>query len=201
MLVLYIAIAAAIIFVILLVVVFINALQPTGSTYESRRKRAGRYAEELVANTLRESLKEDDHLFTNIEIEFDGRPAELDAVVVNKCGVFIFEVKNYKGELHGAEDDYEWYKEKRTNEENIYAKMVKNPIKQVKRQVYLLANYLDYCGKKVWVDGYAILLQGNSPVESDMVISSIDEFNNVIHTHRKNSLAQKDVEDILNILK
>lgn len=201
MLFLYIAIVVIIILLIWLVSVFINASQQTDSTYESSRKVAGRYAEELVANILKQSLKDDDYLFTNIEIEFDGRPAELDFVVVNKCGVFIFEVKNYKGELHGTEDDYEWYKEKRTIENNTYAKMVKNPIKQVKRQVYLLANYLDYYGKKVWVDGYAILLHGNSPVKSDMVISSIDEFNNVIHTHRKNRLTQKDVEDIVNILK
>ena len=45
-----------------------------------------------------------------IGVEYDGKPAEIDLVIVNRYGVFIFEVKNYNGVLIGGEDDYEWQK-------------------------------------------------------------------------------------------
>ena len=48
----------------------------------------------------------------------------------------------YSGQLIGDEDDYEWQKIKITGSGNMYAKQVKNPIRQLKRQVYLLAHYL-----------------------------------------------------------
>lgn len=79
-----------------------------------------------------------------MSIAYDGRPAELDCVVVNKNGVFVIEVKNYVGVLFGKENEYEWKKYKKTAAGNVYEKTVKNPIKQVKRQVYILAKYLEY---------------------------------------------------------
>lgn len=195
-----IIVAVVIIAVILLLLALIKCLEFFGFTFESPARRAGRQGEEIAADIIRRVMRDDDYLFTNVEIEFDDRLAELDAVVVNKFGVFIFEVKNYSGTLLGGEDDFEWEKYKTTDAGNVYTKTVKNPIKQVKRQVYLLANYLDYYGKRVWVDGYVILLQGNSPVHSDFVISSVADLDRVIHTRGRNRLTQKDVEKIVDLL-
>lgn len=153
-----------------------------------------------AANLIRSVLREDDYLFTNVEIEYYGKRAELDSVVVNRFGVFIFEVKNYTGALIGNEDDFEWLQYKMTSAGNVYSKAVKNPIKQVKRQVYILAKYLDYYGQKVWVDGYAILLQTSSPVKSDSVVSSIRDIERVIHTRGRSMLGKKDVEGVSRIL-
>lgn len=58
-------------------------------------------------------------------------------MVINRYGVFIIEVKNYKGELVGNGDDYEWKKYKTTGAGNTYEKTVKNPIRQVKRQIHM----------------------------------------------------------------
>lgn len=52
---------------------------------------------------------------------------------------------------------------------NTFEKNVKNPIKQVKRQTYILAKYLEYYGPRVWVEGYAFLVNGNSPVNSSYI--------------------------------
>ncbi|HKM34852.1 MAG TPA: nuclease-related domain-containing protein [Lachnospiraceae bacterium] len=194
-------ITVAIVIGILLLVLLFKGLESFDFTFESQKRRAGRRGEEIAANIIKGVLRPDDNIFTNVKFVFDGRPAELDAVVVNKFGVFIFEVKNYSGTLVGGEDDFEWQKYKMTDAGNIYTKTVKNPIKQVKRQVYLLANYLDYYGKKVWVDGYAILVQGNCSVHSNLVISSVTELDRVIHTHARNRLTQKDVNQIVNIIK
>lgn len=142
-------------------------------------------------------LKEGDYLLTNIKIEYDGKQAEMDCIIVNKFGVFIFEVKNYSGQLMGEEDDYEWQKIKITNSGNMYSKQVKNPIRQLKRQIYLLAHYLQSHRIKVWVEGYVILLHQNSPVDSEYIISSLSDIDRAIHIKGKNNLLPKKIEQII----
>lgn len=131
---------------------------------------------------------------------YDGKNAELDNVIVNKYGVFIIEVKYYKGRLYGAEDDYEWQKYKDDGYGNTFEKNVKNPIKQVKRQTYILAKYLEYYGPRVWVEGYAFLVNGNSPVNSSFMLESLDDIDKAIHTFGKNRLSAQTVESIKRLL-
>lgn len=195
-----IVIVAGVIGGIISLIELIKGIDSHDVPYESPEKQAGRWGEEYVIDQIRGVLREDDHLFSNVEIEYDGKPAELDSVVVNKFGVFIFEIKNYSGDLVGEEDDYEWEKYKMSDGGYVYFDLVKNPIKQVKRQVYLFAKYLDYYGKHVWVDGYAILLQDNSPIDSEYILSSVSDIDRVIHTRGKNRLSQKDVEQIIHIV-
>jgi len=172
----------------------------TGTIFEPEYRRAGRYGERVATNLIRGVLREGDYLFTNVNIEYDGKPAELDNVIVNSYGVFIIEAKNYKGRLYGNEDDYEWEKYKDDGYGNIFEKRVKNPIRQVKRQVYIFAKYLEYYGSRVWVEGYALLIHGNSPVESRYVLSGLDDIDRVIHTPGKYRLTKQQVESVIKII-
>lgn len=169
--------------------------------FEAPERRVGRLGEERAAEIIRSVLKEDDRLFTNVQISYEDKPAELDNVIVNKYGVFIIEVKNYNGTLVGKEDDYEWVKYHTTDAGNTYSKMVKNPIKQVKRQVYILAKYLEYYSPtRGWVEGYAMLLDGNSPVESGYILSSIEDIDRAIHTPKRNRLTPKTINEIAKLV-
>lgn len=179
---------------------FIKWLSSLDWTFESASERAGRHGEEIAAEIISRVLKEGDHLLTNIEITYDGRRAEMDCIVVNKFGAFIFEVKNYSGQSAGDEDDYEWQKIKITDSGNIYAKQVKNPIRQLKRQIYLLAHYLKSHEIKVWVEGRVILLHQNSPVDSRYVISSLSDIDRAIHTEGKKHLHPKEIGQIITLL-
>lgn len=163
-------------------------------------KRVGIRGEEAAARAIESVLREGDRLFTNVSIEYDRKPAELDNVIVNKYGVFIIEVKNYTGYIVGNEDDYVWQKYKTTAAGNTYEKTVKNPIKQVKRQVFILAHYLEYYGPRVWVKGYTILLHGNSPVESEYMLNSVSDIDRAIHTKDRRMLDEKTVESITRLL-
>ena len=163
-------------------------------------KRVGRQGETAVKQAIESVMYSDDWLFTNPSISYDGNPAEMDNVIVNENGVFIIEVKNYVGYIVGNEDDYEWQKFKTTNAGNTFEKTVKNPIRQVKRQVWILHNYLKANGVQVWVQGYALLVQGNSPVNSEQVLYSIDDINRVIHTPGRKLLDEKTVEEIKSLL-
>ena len=163
-------------------------------------KRAGTRGEIVAAKTIETILRDGDHLLTNVCIEYEGKPTELDIVIVNRYGVFIFEVKNYNGILVGGENDYEWMKYKTTRAGNVYESTVKNPIKQVKRQIFILSRYLDWYGMKTWIKGYAILLLGNSPVQSEYILTSVDEVDRVIHTFDRRALVPDKVESITRLL-
>ena len=200
-----IGIIAAIIAIVAIAVAGSNNVNYTytGTVFEpaeSEQRRAGRYGERVATDLIKRALREDDRLFTNVRIEYDGKFAELDNVIVSSYGVFIIEVKNYKGRLYGNEDDYEWEKYKDDGYGNTFEKKVKNPIKQVKRQIYLLAKYLEYYGPRVWVEGYALLIHGNSPVESRNMLSNSDDIDRAIHTPGKCRLTKQQVESIIRII-
>ncbi len=186
--------------IVAIAVIIRNSSSGSGTIFEAPERRAGRRGERQATYIIKQLLRDGDHLFTNVNISFDKRPAELDNVIVNTYGVFIIEVKNYNGRLVGSEDDYEWEKYHTTDAGNTYMKLVKNPIKQVKRQIHLLAHHLDHYGVKVWVNGYVFLLHGNSPVKSKFVLSSIGDIDKAIHTPGKDRLNTNTVASIVKLL-
>lgn len=197
----------AILILVVIAVIIVSGRSDSGSTgqnipwiFETPEKRAGRHGEYAATNAIKSVLREDDYLFTNISLSYDDQPTELDNVVVNKYGVFIIETKTYKGRLYGTEDDYKWVKYKDDGYGNTFKEEVKNPIKQVKRQVYILAKHLEYYGERTWVEGYAILVKGVSPVESDYILKSTDDIDKAIHTPGRRLLPKQKVDAIKKIL-
>lgn len=183
---------------VILLVVFIIAINAvvSNSSLESPSEAAGRYGEETASNIIQRILREDDLLFRNVLVSYDGKEAELDNVIVNKNGVFIIEVKNYSGRLEGTEDDFEWVKYHTSYGGNTYIKTVKNPIKQVKRQIYILAHYLSYYGVDVWVDGYAFLLESNSPVLSEYVLPDAGAIDHALHCCRRKRISPQTISAV-----
>ena len=106
-------------FLAVFIIVLIIFSHIFGLRIESPERRAGRLGERFASSLIRETLEEDDVLLTNVSIFADGKQTELDNVIINSCGVFIIEVKNYYGEIFGDEDDHEWIKNKITPAGNI----------------------------------------------------------------------------------
>lgn len=170
-----------------------------GINIEDPVERAGRRGEEVATDIISRVLKDDDILLTNVKISFEGSRSEIDNLIINSHGVFIVEVKNYVGELVGGLDDYEWKKYKTTPGGDIYLKTVKNPIKQVKRQIYILSHILRQHKLDIWVDGYVILLERNSPVDENMILESLSDIDKAIHKLGKNSLSDSEIDIIAGI--
>lgn len=146
-------------------------------------------------------MNEKDLLFTNVDFSFDDRKAEIDNIIVNPYGIFIIETKNYVGEIEGKEDDYTWVKTKITPAGNIYQKTVLNPIKQVKRQIYLLANYIEnFTGIRIWIKGYAYLINNNSPIENEFILQNVQNIDKAIHKKTKPQLNKTQISKIKDLL-
>ncbi len=167
---------------------------------ESPEKKAGRLGERYARNIIQEIFKDDDVLMSNVKITADDKSTELDNVIINSNGVFIIEVKNYSGELFGTEEDPEWIKNTISGSGNIYQKVVKNPIKQVKRQIYILSRLLKENDIDIWIEGYVFLVEMNSPVESSYVLRTQKDIDNAIHHRINNNLSHTAKEQIKQLL-
>ena len=167
---------------------------------DSPEKAAGRRGEVIASGYIKYVLRAGDWLLTNVSVSFEGRQTELDNVIINRNGVFIVEVKNYSGKLRGRADDFEWKKYHTSDVGRTYVKKVKNPLKQVRRQTYILASYLRSRGADVWVSGYVFLLQGNSPVSSRYVLTSDTDIDRALHTAGRTQLCSDRVRAIVRLL-
>ena len=189
-----------IIFYIIAAAAIVIAAIWLASNVEDPVARAGRRGEEVAEDIIRSVLHEDDTLLTNIELSYDGNRTEIDNIVINRNGVFLIEVKNYVGDLEGDIDDYNWKKYKVTPGGEIYVKIVKNPIQQVKRQIYIVSSVLKAKRIKVWIEGYVILLHNNSPVDDSMVLRNRREIDLALHQRRNQILSKDDVKMIKRVL-
>ena len=184
-------------FVIILFIILLLSL----SNGEDQKRIAGKEGELQAKKILNHYLSEKDLLLNNVNISIHGRNTELDYVVINNNGIFIFEVKNFSGKLVGNEDDQYWNKYKISSGNKEYIKEIRNPIKQLKREIYLLKEYLKYYGVDLWIEGYVLFVNMNSPVESEYTINDQSEIDDILHLRRNQVLTKNQIEKIISILK
>lgn len=155
---------------------------PDQSDDEREIYRAGAKGEYRAASAIKSILFKDDWHTCNFEFSVDGREAECDILVVNANGIFIFEVKSFSGSLFGCETDDTWEKVKESDSGNLYSKEIKNPIKQVRRQIRLLKELLGSYGiYNFWIDGYVLLVNANPHDESEYILTDLSEVERTIH--------------------
>lgn len=170
--------------------------RPYTGLFAPPERRFGTRGEEAIERLIASTLTSNDRYFANIEVFADGKRAEIDNIIVNSYGVFIIEAKSYKGRLVGTEDDYEWQKYHTTDAGNVYQKTVKNPIPQVKRQIYILHKFLEANGLHVWVRGYVVFLYNNSPIKHKYILAGEKSIRTALHTFEKRTLSPREVERI-----
>lgn len=76
-----------------------------------------------------------------------------------------------------------------------------NPIKQVKRQIYILSKYLKDNGIKAWIDGYVFFANHNSPVDSKYVLNTITDIDKTIHDTSREKLGDKVLTRVVSMLR
>jgi len=108
---------------------------------------------EEKALMLVKDLDDSYHVFSNISIRYEGQKSELDLIVVGKKGVFVVEVKNYRGEIEGKEDERFWKQHKVGRKGTRYTQEFYSPVKQVSTHVYRLSKILKSDNVYTWVQG------------------------------------------------
>ena len=123
-------------------------IYPKYKIYQSGISGENRASHEL--DKLRDSYE----VLSNVKLDFDGERAEFDFIVIGTNGVFIVENKNYNGTIEGHADSDKWVQKKVGQGGTPYSNTIYNPIFQLKREIYILANYLKANGINVYVTGF-----------------------------------------------
>ena len=174
---------------------------PDPSYDEREIYRAGEEGEYLAASAIKSILFKDDWHTCNFEFSVDGREAECDILVVNTNGIFIFEVKSFSGSLFGCETDDTWEKVKESDGGNLYSKEIKNPIKQVRRQIWLLKKLLGSYGiYDFWIDGYVLLVNANPHDKSEYILTDLSEVERIIHTPGEHPLNKSKRDAVISAI-
>lgn len=167
-----------------------------------RQLKAGIVGEATTVKYL-QGLPDDYHIYKNFRFSYEGRPYECDNIIVGENGIFIIEVKSNTGTIRGGANDYKWEQDKVSRRGRDYHKEMRNPVKQVKGQVYALAKFLKEHKMNVWVQGIVffaaaerLILSGleDFPVflDSDDLIEYIEEYK------PRQKIKSEDIEKINN---
>jgi hypothetical protein len=101
----------------------------SGNNYAQTRRSIGNYGEYLTFLYI-EKLGEDNRLLANIYIpKLDGTTTEIDILMINKTGIYVFESKNYSGWIFGSEKNQMWTQSlKGGKKEKFYNPILQNAI-------------------------------------------------------------------------
>ena len=167
---------------------------------ETERERAGRIGEQQAYKYICQVKRDDDVILKNVEFNYNGQDCEIDYVVINKYGVYIIEVKYYRGYINGDANSKTWSKTKITSSGKTYTNEFDSPLKQLNWQVDSLAKYLRENGIYVWIKGYCMILNNeHSQIDSEQVLHNPEETDRAIHTKAKENRRDIDINKQLEI--
>ncbi|AOV08773.1 nuclease-related domain-containing protein [Sporosarcina ureilytica] len=167
--------------------------------------RVGLQGETKVANVL-EKLPAGYKSYNSVRIAADDGQAEMDYIIVGRNGVFVVEVKNHNGTIVGKGADRVWIQHKVGRKGGQYSNEMRNPMKQVGRQVYFLSNYLKANDLDVWIEGIVFFSNDRVKVkvetEKGHVFTTSDELLNFITTYvSRNQIRDSDLTKLNKLLK
>lgn len=163
--------------------------------------KSGLKGERATQKTLLK-LPADYTILSNVSIKYEDKVAEIDNLILSPKGIVIVETKSYKGTLRGKEEDSEWSFTKTSNQGKEYTSSIKNPLKQAKRQTYILSQILKENNINCWIDGYLFLHNAKSYIDSDSILLNETSLTHKITSSGKdNALRVEDIQRIKEILK
>ncbi len=136
---------------LLLPLFFMIVLSILGARHFHKRYniiKAGLSGERLTLDLVRD-LPFRFHIFNSLVLSIGGRKREIDMLFVGTKGVFVMEVKNYRGSIVGSGDENNWQQTKTSKAGETYRNHIPNPVKQVKAQGDILTKYLRKRGIEV----------------------------------------------------
>lgn len=160
----------------------------------------GIQGEEVITSTLT-SLPDDYMIFNNVALNYNGQLTEIDCIVLSCFGIWVVEVKSYKGVIHGLASNDMWSRIKTSKSGKEYDSEIKNPLKQVERQVQILSNVLYRKGIRTTAKGYVVFpVAENVNVDSDKVFLNSSQLKREILSYNQVVLPKDRVETIRDVL-
>lgn len=95
-------------------------------------------------------------LFNNLCLPYEGKTVEIDLLAVGPNGLFVVEVKDYRGQLSGTGCGQYWIQTKTSTQGCTYTNHLRNPVGQVWRQILALRRWLGRGGYRGSIEGLVV---------------------------------------------
>lgn len=113
--------------------------------YQYHRRDVGKYGEYLIYDHLRQRESIGSKFLFNVYIPVEnGQTSEIDVLMIDPHGLFVFESKNYGGWIFGDEDSKQWCQCFKSGRQHSHKEYFYNPIKQNEGHINVLKFYLGY---------------------------------------------------------
>ena len=117
--------------------------QITKAPFISLWRDLGRYGEYLTYKRLKSFENDGAKFLFNVYIpKEDGKTTEIDVLMINKKGIFVFESKNYSGWIFGNEKQNNWYQTLPKGRGKSHKEHFYNPIMQNRSHIKHLKAYV-----------------------------------------------------------
>lgn len=123
-------------------------------------------------------------IFNQVEISHRNQKREMDLVVLGPNGLFVIEVKHYRGTIQGREKDRFWtqcfHGQRKT-------KPVRNPVSQIKSAIYIFKKKLESHNISPWIQGLVVFTHPNCTLKNDkgsVPVLRLSELTNYILTYK-----------------
>lgn len=116
-----------------------ESLRENGKDIPPVLMNKGEYGEYLTIKKIKDAADDDSVILNNVLLSYKNDTTEIDVILLNPKGVFVFESKNYSGWIFGSENDLFWYQTLNGNTKNKFY----NPIKQNETHIEALARCCD----------------------------------------------------------
>lgn len=143
----------------------------------------GSWGEHKALSEIKDKLSDDYHIFVGVKVH---EKMESDLVITGPNGVFVVEIKNYKGKIEGGMDDKEWTLHKTGRNGGKYTKKMGNPLRQLRRNLYILSQYLKIQKTPAWLEGRVYFVNKNEWVDGcvpDKCVANLDVLAHTIKIH------------------
>ena len=184
------------IFIIVLIALSIAfAISRTETKEPISNKEIGEEGEELVRRVLGESVDGEKQVFNNYKFISNGKTVQIDHIFINKNGIFVIETKNYKGEIYGNEEQYEWTQVLAFgNVENKFY----NPIKQNKSHIYKLQKFLP---KNIDIISIVVFIDADIEGVDSNNVCNLDDLEEILNLDYGKTITPKQINYVANILR
>lgn len=136
-------------------------------------------------------------VLSTVFLEVEGQHSEIDLLVISQYGLFVVEVKNHSGIIYGKKSQNTWRQEKRRE-----TKYLKNPLKQLSREIRLLDRTLKTFGIHVPIHGCVYFANvKNLVVDSQDVLMSGEKLIERITSYKTSVLKSSQIRKIKRVLR
>lgn len=161
----------------------------------------GYYGEYLVFCELYKYVKGNCKILMNLNVPTgDGKTTEIDLLLIHETGLYVFEIKNYKGTIYGNGNDNIWTQYFRTVKNNVF----KNPILQNEYHIKAIKNMF----RGIPINSFIVFTDPDcdirvKDINSDIAVCTLSNLNRVLN-YRISSIQQKysmeEIDTIFNEL-